>query len=238
MHRRPLLVWATVALASIVTSRATEAAAPADPENNPAIVEMLHEARRLIDAKEPAAAIRKCDGVIAAYKAKYGNEKQKIYCAHTPAALLGYLTKAAVDKRNAIGLSGTWADAHFMKAYALVELGRRADAKASLQSALALSPWNSQYLSELGTIYNMEKNWSKALQQFKEAEDNAPLLPDDTKAQELNRARRGLGYVYVELGKLEEAEKKYEQCLASDPNDRRARAELDYVRELKAKKAR
>jgi Flp pilus assembly protein TadD len=52
---------------------------------------------------------------------------------------------------------------------------------------------------------------------------------------ELGRARRGLGYVLVELGKLDEAEKKYQQCLVDDPKDRKAAAELEYVRGLKAK---
>jgi hypothetical protein len=39
----------------------------------------------------------------------------------------------------------------------------------------------------------------------------------------------------VELGKLEEAEKIYQQCLAADPNDTRAKQELEYVRGLRVK---
>jgi tetratricopeptide (TPR) repeat protein len=101
---------------------------------------------------------------------------------------------------------------------------------------LALSPLNSQYRSELGEIYQLEKNWAKAKQQFEEAEDNAKLSPEHAKAGELGRARRGLAYVFVELGELDEAEKKYQQCLAADPTDMRAKRELDYVRELKAKR--
>jgi Flp pilus assembly protein TadD len=52
---------------------------------------------------------------------------------------------------------------------------------------------------------------------------------------ELARARRGLGYVLVEMGKLNEAEKKYQQCLAADPKDTKAAQELEYVRGLRAK---
>jgi Flp pilus assembly protein TadD len=55
------------------------------------------------------------------------------------------------------------------------------------------------------------------------------------KPTNLGRARRGLAYVFVELGKLAEAEKKYEQCLAADPKDTRAAQELEYVRGLRAK---
>src|SRR5206468_5442819 len=129
-----------------------------------------------------------------------------------------------------------WSDAYFMKAYALEELGRMGEAKATLQQALKLSPFNAQYLAEMGQIYAREKNWSKAVQLYREAEDNAPLSPSEARAGDLARARRGLGYVLVELGKLDEAEKKYQQCIAANPNDSKAKAELGYVREQKAKR--
>ena len=115
--------------------------------------------------------------------------------------------KQRPNKNNAIGLSSTRADAYYMKAYALQDLGRVPEAKTNVQRALAMSPFNSQYRSELGEIYQLEKNWAKAKQEFAEAEDNAKLAPEESKAAELGRARRGLAYVFVELGKLDEAEK-------------------------------
>ena len=39
----------------------------------------------------------------------------------------------------------------------------------------------------------------------------------------------------AELGKLDEAEKKYQQGIAANANDTKAKAELQYVREQKAK---
>jgi hypothetical protein len=57
-------------------------------------------------------------------------------------------------------------------------------------------------------------------------------------AQSGNRcARRGQGYVLVEPGKLDEAEEKYQQCIAANPNDSKAKAELDYVRKRKEKES-
>jgi tetratricopeptide (TPR) repeat protein len=78
-------------------------------------------------------------------------------------------------------------------------------------------------------------NWPKAKQQFESAEDKANLSPEDAQAIELGRARRGIGYVFVELGKFDEAEKKYQQCLEADPNDKKSKQELEYVRGLRAK---
>jgi tetratricopeptide (TPR) repeat protein len=222
------------------------AATPADsdPDKDTDLATLLYEARALVDAKKPQAAIKQCDHIIARFKTHYENSKSKIYCAQTSAENLGYLVMAAAamnkgefdpDKKNAIVLSPTWSTAYFIKAYALQDLGRLADAKSVLQLALELSPWNSRYLSELGSIYVLEKNWTKAKEAFGKAEDQAPLASDETKAEVLARARRGLGYVFVELRQLDEAEKKYQQCLATDPQDTKAAEELKYVRDLRAK---
>jgi tetratricopeptide (TPR) repeat protein len=211
------------------------AQAVSDPDNDPQIIKLIEDARHLIDSKNPTAAILKCDEVIGAFQSHYGNTKQKIYCARTGSETLGSLLKAAVDKNNAIALSSAWANAYFMKAYALQDLHRLDDAKAMLQLALKLSPFNSQYLAELGEIYALEKNWPKAKQAFQEAEDNASLAPDSSIVDELGRARRGLGYVFVELGNLDEAEKKCRQCLTANANDNKAKAELKYVIEQKEK---
>jgi tetratricopeptide (TPR) repeat protein len=223
-------------VAFIVTTAVALAGAGGDPDKDPQMMKVLEDARHLIESKNAAAAIPKCDAVINAYKTYYGARKEKIYCARSGPETLGSLVKAAVDNKNAIALTSTWSDAYFMKGYALQDLHRVADAKATLQLALNLSPYNSQYLDELGEIYALEKNWPQAMKAFKEAEDNASLAPEVGRADELGRARRGEGYVLAELGKLDEAEKKYQQCLATNPNDNKAKAELGYVREQKAKR--
>lgn len=220
------------------------AASPANPDKDPDLANLLHEARALCDAKKPEPAIKVCEKVIASFKAHYGNSKSKIYCAQTPTENLAYLMLAAAaiskgefetGKRDAIVLSSTWASAYFIKAYALQDLRRIAEAKSIIRLAIELSPLNSRYLSELGSIYVLEKNWAKAKEVFEKAEDQASIAPDDSKAEVLARARRGLGYVFVELGQLDDAEKKYQQCLRTDPNDSRAARELEYVRGLRAK---
>lgn len=231
-----------VLLAGAIQSQ--RAASPPDPDNDPKVRQLLQEAQTFVDQKEPKLAIEKCDQVIARFKTYYESRKERVYCARTSAESLGYLVKAAAEmnkgkfdpgKTKAITLSSIWADACFLKAYALVELGRVAEAKSAVMLAVELSPWNCKYLCELGSIYQLEKNWPKAMEVFELAEDQASLGPDNVKAAELGLARRGIGYVLVELGRLDEAEKKYRQCLATDPNDAKAARELEYVRGLRAK---
>lgn len=233
----------TLQLLALLVATACGFAAPApapaagtDPEKDPQMMRLLQEARRLIDGREPAPAVAKCDAVIRAYEEHYAGSKQRIFCGRTPEERLGEMLKAAVDKNNALALSSTWAEACFMKAYALQDLRRPDEAKATLQQALKLSPFNAQYLAELGGLLGREKNWAKAEQLYREAEDNASLSPPSARAEDLARARRGLGYVFVELGRLDEAERKYEQCLVTNPNDTKAKAELQYVRAQKGKR--
>ncbi|HEV8618612.1 MAG TPA: tetratricopeptide repeat protein [Candidatus Udaeobacter sp.] len=226
----------------LVTSYSQAAEPSARSDDEPATGNLLQEAQTLAKAKKPQAAIEKCNKVIAAFETAYRNKKEKFYCAHTSAETLGYLVMAAAGNNRGKGpgtarvVSATWSDAYYLKGYALIELGKTNEAKAALQHAVALSPWYSQYLNELGHVYQSEKNWPKAMEVFKLAEDQASLSPDEIKAFELGRARRGFGYVLVELGRLDEAEKKYKQCLATDAKDAAATRELEYVRGLQAKK--
>jgi len=234
-----------VLLLSILAIRSGAAAADSDPDKDSRLVKLLQEARTHIDRKEVPEAIEKCDAVIAAFTKHYAHSKDQIYCARTPAENLGYLLKAAAEidsgkfpagKQRAIVLSATWSDAYFKKAHALQDLSRSAEAKSAILRAVELSPWNCLYLCELGSVYKFEKNWARAKEAYQTAEDQASLGPDNSKATELAQARRGLGYVFVELGQLDEAEKKYLQCLATDPDDKKAARELEYVREQKAKR--
>lgn len=214
----------------------------AEPDKDPQTRKLLEEARALIDSKKPTPAIAKCEKVITTFKSAYGSRKDKIFCARSSAESLLYLMETVVKanesktaNREAIVLSSLWADAYFMKGYALQELRRIAEAKAAVSLALQLSPASPQYLCEMGEIYELEKNWPKALQVFREAEDHNSLAPEESRDLELAIARRGIGYVLVELGKLDEAEKKYQQCLKTNPNDTKAAKELEYVRQLRSK---
>jgi Flp pilus assembly protein TadD len=53
---------------------------------------------------------------------------------------------------------------------------------------------------------------------------------------ERGRALRGQGYAFVELGDLDTAQKRYEESLATDPNDKLSRPEIDYIKDLRAKR--
>jgi tetratricopeptide (TPR) repeat protein len=166
----------------------------------------------------------------------YRDEKAKILCARWPVESLMYLLEAANTKTAAKVVSSNWSYAYYYKAYSLIELGRLSEAKELLGRAIALSPRNSQYLSELGNIYQREKDWPMALQIFQSSQTAAKeFTPAEAKNAELSRAWHGLGYVYVEQNKLDDAAKMYRQSLELDSNDKRAQNELQYIQNQRAK---
>jgi tetratricopeptide (TPR) repeat protein len=202
---------------------------------------MVAEAGTLIEAGHPTEAIAKdLDPVIAAYDAEYANAKATLYSARTQEEMFTYLLvpmiagsqPPGVKPMTAAGVSVldlVWSAALFEKGFALVDLKQLGQAHESMQRAVALSPLNSQYLSELGQLYIYERNWSQAFALFHRAEDAAKYSPPNLKDKELSRAWRGIGYVDIETGQLDEAISLYEKCLALNPDDKMAANELKFA---------
>ncbi|WP_411878392.1 tetratricopeptide repeat protein [Polaromonas sp. YR568] len=236
------LAWlAAMALAFSTSPVFSQPAAPdavpqaaANPEDA-AMAQQLQAAAQLLQSGQAARAITDLDKIIAAYELRYKGEKARLYTGRWQMESLMYLLETANSKeeprQSAIIVPQVWSDALYLKAYALIELRRPAEARGALEAALAMAPRNAQYLGELGNLYLGQRNWPVAQKMFEQAEAAAKeFSPPDAKNKELSRAWRGLGYVYVEQGRWDDAEKIYLQCLALDRNDRRAQNELNYVR--------
>jgi tetratricopeptide (TPR) repeat protein len=193
-------------------------------------------AAKLLQERKPAEAIDGLDKVIAHFEALRKEKTDLAYCARSPAESLVYLLKATVDKTPASVYGPAWCDAYFLRGYALIELGRTAEARAALERAVQLAPREAHYRSELADVYAREKNWNEALAAFdasaKVAEES---VEKERKNAELGRALRGKGFVLVELGRLDEAEAMYRRCLALDPADKKAMNELRYVQSRQQK---
>ncbi|GLQ47940.1 hypothetical protein GCM10007862_29910 [Dyella lipolytica] len=174
--------------------------------------------------------------VIHTYETAYAHSKRQVYCAETLTEALFYSGIASSNHQGSVVLSKPdWAMAYYLRGYAYGSMGDLVHAEASLKQALALSPSNSQFLSELGNVYENEKNWSSALDTFQSADGAAEFAPPEQKITLRCHALRGQGYVLVELHKFDEAVQKYNACLSISPGDQRSIGELDYVRGLQAK---
>ena len=210
----------------------------APTEEDAKAAQWLLEGERLVrDKRQPEAIALYFDKTASAYEARFKDPTVKYYSARSmPETLLYLLDAAGGNKGSAVVVSANWAYAYYLKAYALLDLGRLAEAKAQLERALALAPQNAQFLSELGHVYQLEKDWKQSLATFERAESAAQQFsPERARNAELGRAWRGMGYALVELGRLDDAEAILLKCLDLDGNDALAMRELVYVRNAKAK---
>lgn len=232
---------ATIVGSTGVPAPASSAASGVDPAvaaRRAADAAEINRATALIQAGQQQAAIeRVLDPLIAAQQAEYGARKDAtLYCANSPTESLLYLMQAANAQQAAVVLDGTWCNALFMRGYAELDLGKVAAAEADFGRALALSPNNPHYLSEMGALHAKRREWNEALAFYHRAEEAAKAFSAEGRADwELGAALRGIGYIDVELGKLDEAEAAYRRCLAIDPQDKKAQGELGYVLNLRLK---
>ncbi len=234
-HIRCALLLGLLAQASCVVAVDPPRAASAEPDAEQ--VQLVQDATLAIQSGMAEQAIDNAlDKVIATFEQRYAHIGKEIYCARTLTESIYYMADALRRKNDAIALAPIWCEAYKLKAYALFELHRDSEARVALNKALVMSPENANYLEELGAQYEREKNWPKALETFQHAERAANTFsPPSVKDDEVAHAWRGVAFVYVELGRLDEAETLYLKCLALDKSDKRAANELQYVRDLRAK---
>ncbi len=182
--------------------------------------------------------------VIDKYEALYAGRSGSVFCAEgTVDALFYALSAAAAADKAKHGTSGrsvevigpAWAKAYWARGYAYSEMGRYADARVELEKALALSPMNSQYKSELAFTYERSQDWVKMRALYKEAQDAAAISGPDHVPDLECVALRGQGYALVELHRLDEATKAYQECLKLKPGEPKSLGELGYIEDLRAK---
>lgn len=241
------------------TSTALPPAQPSAPSaRDPAEAgraERLRRAEALSRQGDQAGAIALADQLIAEYEREYPAGGTRWYVARTLAETRAYTADAAdAGPATVRVLDVAWADAYFLKAYALVELSagndaykfgkggqpqsdpkRLAQARTTLERGLELAPYHPRMLAELGNVLQQQRDWKAMLRTFAEAETAAAYAPADEQDLLYGRAKRGIGYALIELGRLDEAEAKYRECLRINPNDEIAARELEYIRQRREK---
>ena len=201
--------------------------------------EILSAFRRGLDALSRHGAKRALDdGILEAAELCsfwLAETEAKVYAARTFTENFYYLVLAAAEEEESIVVDTACGEVFFLQAYSNVDLGRIDAAQNALENALALSPVNAHFLSEQGHIYHIRRDWEQALATFEKAEEYAAVYsPEEIRDAELARAKRGVGYSLIELGRLEEARTKFNECLAMNPEDQSALHELRYIEQLEA----
>jgi tetratricopeptide (TPR) repeat protein len=197
---------------------------------------LMDQGFEAVKAGKPADALVIFTEIDQKFTAAYA-AGPRVYCSHNARETVINMTRAAADSQNAISIGGTWCDAIYFKAYALIDLDRPAEAASELDRALKMSPDNPQYLDERAELLMRARHFDEALAMFKLAEiDHVYMTSEATALATQSRSCRGIGFVLTEQGELDESEVNYHRCLTLDPNDEKSKDELAYIAKLRQKK--
>lgn len=220
----------------LVVNDARDHAADVDLQKVLGAVKMIEAGRIQIAIDGPLTE------VVDKYEARYADKPVEVFCAE---GLSDGLIYAALGQKAIAGTGRTvevlgpaWAKAYWARGFAYNEMARYGDAQRELEKALALSPVNSQYKSELAYVWLRKGDWKKSLALYQDAHDDAPISGVGGAAEVADlqcKALHGQGYALVELHRLDEATRAYQACLKLEPGESRSLGELDYIKGLRAK---
>ncbi|NBC35034.1 tetratricopeptide repeat protein [Novosphingobium sp. FSY-8] len=234
------MIAAGLMLAAPMANAQSPAPAPAP---SPAAVDPLEttltDAIGLLRQRRPAdayAALEPSRKEVAA-RITAARAKGGVYCATSSTESLFYLMGAAATKTPAIVMTAAACQTLYLSAFLQTEMGHGNEAQALLQQLVELAPRNPQYLGELAYTQQRLGQMDAAMASYERARDAAPMAgsPEGEKRARA-RALRGIGYILVERGKLDEAEAAYRAALKDDPDSQVAREELTYIAQQRQRK--
>lgn len=137
---------------------------------------------------------------------------------------------------NANGEPTEWIDvacpmAYKLKGFLLAGAKDNAEAIRWLDKAIALAPYFADAHVERGFALGQDGNLDEALAAYRRALALANEHPSAAHARPL--ALRGTGWVLVEMGDLDGAQRAYEASLEIDPDSKLAKSELEYIAKLR-----
>lgn len=200
------------------------------------IAALLDKGIIAISERRTKAALKAFDDAIILCANVITTEHDQVLAARTQKEAKRYIEKTQEEGKSALLINSECSDAYFFKGYTHVDIGKLEIAMEYVDKAVNMAPLNSMYISELGHLAHISEQWGDALEIFQYAEYAADnFSPEPLRIEELARAKRGVGFSYIELGQLDAAEKKLKECLVLNKNDQKAQHELKYIEKLRAK---
>jgi tetratricopeptide (TPR) repeat protein len=192
----------------------------------------------LIQAGKPAQAIARFDRVIAGYESERRDTVARCADSLEEATILSIVLMADSSVDGDVTILGrNWCSALFGKGFALIDLNRPDEAEAYLERATVMAPLEAHYVNELAELYKNRRQWQLSYDTFARALEVADTAGLRTSPKIKARSLRGMGFTTIELGDLETAEELFHRSLELDPGNPGAKAELEYIADLRARES-
>jgi tetratricopeptide (TPR) repeat protein len=185
---------------------------------------LVDEAEQLIKAGNRARAVELLTAVLARAPANYMYEEdtgdQIIIRCWDAYEFIRYSGRRPPNSKTVTWIGNAYGRASYMLGFMLVEQGRFVEALNVLNRALAWEPASVPLIHEKVLIR------TKRFQEARSLFDDALSRPDLMIPSERARLMRGKGFVLIEFGELDEAEKVFQESIALDPSSQMAHREL------------
>jgi len=163
----------------------------------------------------------------------------EVYASHGATETSAYTAKIAKKNEGAatqtklVVVDGAWTDSLILKARAQTQMQKIAQAKSTLDMASIISPAYPGVWLEYAAVFSADKNWDKALENYKNAENFAGAVEDkEQQKQVMCTSLNGQGSVLTEQKKLDDAAAAYKRCLKYVKDDATATQGLQHVADL------
>lgn len=192
----------------------------------------VEAAMALLQRGQAAQALPQLDKLVAEAEATLKRDTQnRVYAADDRNFVIASLLEAAKRKQSAVVVSTDWIAPLYARAYALIELGQLDRARADLDRVLAISPHTPRALGERAQISMHRKDFAAAEVDLNKMREYGKMSANPADAIGYQGfALRGLGYIAVERKQWDKALGFYNEALKLNPNDDKAKAEIDFIR--------
>lgn len=202
---------------------------------------VIAEAYQLITRRQAAKAIELLEAFVAkmpeGYRAFEEKEDEIVVGCWSLEEFLAVVADYEAKWRAGVGGPQkriTWRRSFFSQelyllAVAYIESRDLRNAERVLEKGIQIDPVQPRFWCELGIVKMQQQDPEASAECYQKAVDVTPLTDPKTLAV----ARRGLGFAYIEQGRLDEALAEYEASLKLDPGNPTALHEVQYIRRLK-----
>ncbi|MBX3592904.1 tetratricopeptide repeat protein [Sphingomonas sp.] len=212
-------------------------AAPAPVETVDPVAQAVERAERLVREKRAGSALAEIERVLPGIDASIETARARglVFCAADRDEMATYAAMGSDSRQTSTVFTDPVCEAMYLHGYILAELDRLPEATAVLEKLSAMAPRNGRYLAELGYTYR-SRDLVKARAVYVRAIEAGKLTVDKARgAHDQAHGLRGLGWVLIEQGDWEGAERAYRDSLKLEPDNAIATSELKYIAENRPK---
>ena len=197
-------------------------------------VKEMNEVATLIRNNDHAGALAKLKPALSrCEKRDEGSGKKSLYF-DTMEEFLEYSLSAENKSTGIQWVADSCPRAYNHAAFLYVAAADKDNAFKYLDLAIASAPYWAEPHNERGYFLGKLKDYKSAIAAYEKAIELADAHENSASIKPLSL--RGLGFILTEMGELQRAKQAYLDSLVLDPGNELAENELEYIRQLEARK--